>query len=154
MVTELEDHPEWDCATAGWRPQAWGDTDSDGYRQFLPLSSDQNIVKVQVTEDDQECDWIAHDFRRNASLFVSEDDRGYIRIWAHIGIYVYRREALLKYAAAGPCQREQEESLEQLRALHIGLKMGVVLWEGEHHGGIDTKTDYDAFVARWKAAHP
>lgn len=145
VVQQLEHHPEWDCATA-----AIGDYRSDTVSRASPSS---NVVKVQVTEDDVEHDWLAHDFSRSVQTFRAEDERGFVRAWHHIGIYAYRREALLKYAAAGPCQREQDESLEQLRALHIGLRMGVVLTDHQSHG-IDTREDYDAFVKRWRNQHP
>lgn len=141
VITELEQHLEWDCATA-----AVGDYRTDTVARASPSP---HVVKVQVTEGDVEDDWEAHDFARNVQAFSAEDERGHVRAWHHIGIYAYRREALLKYAAAGPCQREQDESLEQLRALHIGLRMGVVLTD-EAPAGIDTREDYDAFAERYK----
>lgn len=127
VIESLERHPEWDCATAAYR--------CDG-------SGNQNRVKALMLQSEIDSSYgIARDFSRLA-------DSDFI----HIGIYCYRRDALLKYAAAGPCEREQDESLEQLRALHIGLKMGVVLTE-HAPAGIDTPEDYAAFVARWKASH-
>jgi 3-deoxy-manno-octulosonate cytidylyltransferase (CMP-KDO synthetase) len=42
-------------------------------------------------------------------------------IWRHIGIYAYRREALVRFCAAPPSPLERRERLEQLRALEIGL---------------------------------
>jgi len=43
----------------------------------------------------------------------------------HVGLYVYRRAALLRLAALPPAPLEQAEGLEQLRALHHGLRIGV-----------------------------
>lgn len=43
----------------------------------------------------------------------------------HIGLYVYRREFLLKYASLPPTPLEQAEKLEQLRALEHGYKIQV-----------------------------
>lgn len=65
----------------------------------------------------------------------------------HIGIYVYRRESLLEITASGPPPAEQAESLEQLRALHLGKTILVGLTE-RSTPGIDTAEDYAAFVSR------
>jgi 3-deoxy-manno-octulosonate cytidylyltransferase (CMP-KDO synthetase) len=44
-------------------------------------------------------------------------------VWRHIGIYGYRRDALLKFTAAHPSALEQREKLEQLRAMELGLSI-------------------------------
>ena len=69
---------------------------------------------------------------------------------AHQGVYGWRREALLAFAAAPPCEAERAERLEQLRALHMGLHIGVVL-TAHASLGIDTPSDYAAFVRRCAA---
>ena len=46
--------------------------------------------------------------------------------WKHIGLYVYRREFLLRMAALPPTPLERAESLEQLRALENGFRIGTV----------------------------
>ena len=46
--------------------------------------------------------------------------------WKHIGLYVYRREFLLRLAALPPTPLERTESLEQLRALEHGFRIGTV----------------------------
>jgi len=43
--------------------------------------------------------------------------------WAHIGLYAYRPEALLDMARHPPTPLEQTESLEQLRALEMGMSL-------------------------------
>jgi len=61
---------------------------------------------------------------------------------AHIGLYVYRRETLLKLASAPANRLELEESLEQLRALANGIRIRVV--ETTHVvAGVDTPEDLD-----------
>ena len=61
---------------------------------------------------------------------------------AHVGLYVYRRETLLKLAATPAVPLEIEESLEQLRALALGIRIRVV--ETRHvAAGVDTPEDLE-----------
>lgn len=55
----------------------------------------------------------------------------------HIGLYVYRREFLLKYAGLSPTLLEKAEALEQLRALEHGYRI-IVTEVAEAATGIDT----------------
>lgn len=71
--------------------------------------------------------------------------------YQHLGIYAYRRNALLEIAALPPSSFEQAEKLEQLRTLQSGRTILVGVVE-QASGGIDTPADYAAFVARRKAA--
>lgn len=50
-------------------------------------------------------------------------------VWRHIGIYGYRRAALLRFAAAPPSPLETREKLEQLRALELGLSIWAAVAE-------------------------
>ncbi|NDD92010.1 3-deoxy-manno-octulosonate cytidylyltransferase [bacterium] len=43
----------------------------------------------------------------------------------HVGLYVYRRELLLRFSSMPPCLMERAESLEQLRALQAGISIGI-----------------------------
>ena len=45
---------------------------------------------------------------------------------------------------------EQQERLEQLRAMENGIRIQVGVIEGNPWGGIDTPEDYHAFVERWR----
>lgn len=65
----------------------------------------------------------------------------------HVGIYAFRRRALLEFAGWPPSALERTEGLEQLRALENGMSIHVVAWP-VGHAGIDTREDYDMFVAR------
>lgn len=58
----------------------------------------------------------------------------------HVGIYAYRRDFLLAYAEMEQTPLEVTESLEQLRALERGYKIGVIL-EDAPGIGIDTEED-------------
>ncbi len=44
----------------------------------------------------------------------------------HLGLYAYRRSALMAYRESEMCELERLEGLEQLRFLHLGLPVGVV----------------------------
>lgn len=58
----------------------------------------------------------------------------------HVGIYAYRRDFLLAYAKMAQTPLEKTESLEQLRALEMGYKIGVIKVDTEDIG-IDTEAD-------------
>ena len=60
--------------------------------------------------------------------------------WRHIGLYVYRRECLLRLAALPPTVMERAEALEQLRALEHGIRIKAI--ETRHDSvGVDTPAD-------------
>ena len=60
----------------------------------------------------------------------------------HTGLYVYRREYLLRFAKMPPTKLEQIEMLEQLRALENGAKIRVVE-VNETSIGVDTAEDLE-----------
>jgi len=73
----------------------------------------------------------------------------------HVGLYAYRTEALLHLAALPPAPLEQAEGLEQLRALHHGLRIRVAFVEREAAPAVDTPEDLErvrALVAAGGAA--
>ena len=61
---------------------------------------------------------------------------------AHIGLYVYRRDVLLKLAALPPAPLETLESLEQLRALSHRVAIRVVPTD-HAAAGVDTPEDLE-----------
>lgn len=61
----------------------------------------------------------------------------------HLGIYVYRREFLEKLVRTPPCRLEELEKLEQLRALHIGGRIKILVTE-HAAPGVDTPEDLKA----------
>ena len=68
----------------------------------------------------------------------------------HLGIYAYRREFLLRYAAWPPTPLELTEKLEQLRVLEHGGEIRVLRVARATHG-IDTPEQYEEFVGRTRA---
>jgi 3-deoxy-manno-octulosonate cytidylyltransferase (CMP-KDO synthetase) len=61
----------------------------------------------------------------------------------HVGLYAYRRDALLRFASLPPAPLEEAEGLEQLRALHHGLRIRVVAVEGASGVAVDTPEDLE-----------
>ncbi|MEN0059230.1 MAG: 3-deoxy-manno-octulosonate cytidylyltransferase [Bdellovibrio sp.] len=58
----------------------------------------------------------------------------------HIGMYAYSKKFLKKFCQTPPAFIERAESLEQLRALHLGAKIKVVKVQ-EASPGVDTPED-------------
>lgn len=61
--------------------------------------------------------------RGRALYFTRSTLYGDAPVWRHIGLYGYRREALMRFCAAPPSPLERREKLEQLRALEMGLSI-------------------------------
>jgi 3-deoxy-manno-octulosonate cytidylyltransferase (CMP-KDO synthetase) len=59
----------------------------------------------------------------------------------HIGIYAYRASFLREFGDLTPAPLEQIESLEQLRALYHGYKIGVTITQDAPPSGVDTEQD-------------
>jgi 3-deoxy-manno-octulosonate cytidylyltransferase (CMP-KDO synthetase) len=73
----------------------------------------------------------------------------------HVGLYVYRRAALLRFAALPQSALEMAEGLEQLRALEHGMRIRVVEREGAAAQAVDTLEDLERVRALMaaEAAH-
>jgi 3-deoxy-manno-octulosonate cytidylyltransferase (CMP-KDO synthetase) len=66
-----------------------------------------------------------------------------IQAHRHIGIYAYRVGFLKQYAKLAVTELEKIESLEQLRVLHHGYKIGVTVTANAPESGVDTQADLD-----------
>ncbi len=72
-------------------------------------------------------------YRRHATSFT---------LYKHIGIYVYRKDVLLRLSGLPPTPLEQTEGLEQLRALEHGYRIKLV--ESSHDTiSVDTPDDLE-----------
>jgi 3-deoxy-manno-octulosonate cytidylyltransferase (CMP-KDO synthetase) len=71
--------------------------------------------------------------------------------WQHLGLYVYTRPALAQWVATPPSPAERAEHLEQLRALHCGLTIGVARLTEPALPGVDTPDDLRRAEAHWHA---
>ena len=78
---------------------------------------DTNLVKVLLDKQNR-----AIAFSRNPITSNGSTPTNY----GHVGIYAYRREFLMRYPTLAQTKGELEESLEQLRILESGYKIGAV----------------------------
>ena len=76
----------------------------------------------------------------------------YSQVRKHVGIYGFQRFFLEKFVKAGPCELEQMEGLEQLRALHLGGRIRVVTVDC-HCQGVDRPEDVQKIEALLKGAN-
>lgn len=147
VVAVLEEHPDVDVATLAQRIQ-----DPD---QLL----DPNVVKV--VED------TAHNalyFSRSLVPYPREYERPdgdldverllrHLVFLKHVGLYGYRREALMRFAALPPSPLEMIEKLEQLRVLQAGGTIRLIEVEGSGVS-VDTPEDLAAAEAALAADSP
>ena len=99
---------------------------------------DPNAVKV-VTDGSQRALY----FSRAPVPYERDDPGAFSAALHHVGIYAYRRDALLRFASLRPTRLEQVEKLEQLRALENGIGIGVVVVEDRPPLEVDTITDLE-----------
>jgi 3-deoxy-manno-octulosonate cytidylyltransferase (CMP-KDO synthetase) len=60
----------------------------------------------------------------------------------HIGLYAYRRKALQRFVELPPSPLEQQERLEQLRALEGGMRIDITIVDSVPRG-VDTAADLE-----------
>jgi 3-deoxy-manno-octulosonate cytidylyltransferase (CMP-KDO synthetase) len=107
--------------------------------------ADPNLVKVVLDLDDR-----ALYFSRSAVPFPRDSTSGgRAAYYLHQGIYAYRRDFLLEFAAWRPTPLEMTEKLEQLRVLEHGRSIYVIKTRRAVHG-IDTPQQYEAFTKRYQ----
>jgi 3-deoxy-manno-octulosonate cytidylyltransferase (CMP-KDO synthetase) len=126
LAEALMSTPDWDMATAA-----------------TPLGDPEEWDRTSVVKVVWDTGHRALYFSRAAIPHVRDAAmQSRVTYWRHIGIYAYRRAFLARLVATPPCLLEQAECLEQLRALHIGGRIGVV--ETEDRGiGVDTPADVE-----------
>lgn len=71
------------------------------------------------------------------------------KVFGHIGLYGYKREALLKLTSLEPTELEMTECLEQLRALQNGMKIKTAIVDYKPIG-IDTIEDFEEFKRKFE----
>jgi 3-deoxy-manno-octulosonate cytidylyltransferase (CMP-KDO synthetase) len=96
-----------------------------------------NVVKVVVDRGG-----FALYFSRAPVPYLRDPRGGWPPLYRHVGLYAYRRGALLVLASLEPTPLERAESLEQLRALEHGIRIKAV--ETQYDSlGVDTPEDLE-----------
>ena len=99
--------------------------------------ADPNVVKIVVDRGG-----FALYFSRAPIPYVRDRRAGWPPFYRHVGLYAYRRSALLVLAALEPTPLERAEALEQLRALEHGIRIRAV--ETRYDSlGVDTPEDLE-----------
>jgi 3-deoxy-manno-octulosonate cytidylyltransferase (CMP-KDO synthetase) len=80
---------------------------------------------------------------------AADRDRRDALVRQHIGVYVFRRDALLSWVNLPVSDLERVERLEQLRPLAAGMAMGVHVLDAPPPGGVDTEEDLLRANALW-----
>jgi len=83
--------------------------------------SNPNITKVVLDRGG-----FAMYFSRAPIPYVRDPRGGWPPLYRHVGLYAYRRSALLVLASLEPTPLERAEALEQLRALEHGIRIKAV----------------------------
>lgn len=96
-----------------------------------------NVVKCVVSKSG-----MAMYFSRSPIPY--ERNEGKSPVYAHIGLYAYKSDSLLKMTKMEQTPLEMSESLEQLRALENGMRIKTVV-VGYSPVGIDTEEDVKNF---------
>ena len=99
--------------------------------------TDPNVVKVVVDRAG-----FALYFSRAPIPHLRDPRGGWPPLYRHVGLYAYRRSALMVLASLEPTPLERAESLEQLRALEHGIRIKTV--ETAYDSiGVDTPQDLE-----------
>lgn len=93
-------------------------------------------------------------FSRSPIPFVRDAKTNFERlqlgeIYKHIGLYVYKRDTLLRFTTLESTDLERTEKLEQLRMLENGMKIKIVVTEHESFS-VDTPDDLKRIRAFYK----
>ncbi len=91
-------------------------------KRFSDLTLAANLNNVKVVVD-----------KNNDSLLFSRslipyqrDEQVQADYFEHIGVYAFRKQALIQFTQWPPAKLEQIEKLEQLRYLHHGIRIRMV----------------------------
>jgi len=130
VANDLKQHPDADIATLY--------SQIDQEKQVF----DPNVVKVVMNGQGYALyfsrapiPWMRDHFDQQSTLPPE------LPHYRHIGLYGYRASFLKHYAELSPCILEQEESLEQLRALYHGKRIHLTVAQVNPGHGVDTEQD-------------
>ncbi len=107
--------------------------------------ADPNVVKVVLNRYHE-----ALYFSRSAIPFVRQS---HTPLWKHIGVYMYRRDFLLKFSQWTRTALELTEQLEQLRVLENGYSIFCTIAQNEGVG-VDRPEDLPKAEQLLNQSHP
>jgi 3-deoxy-manno-octulosonate cytidylyltransferase (CMP-KDO synthetase) len=153
VINVQGDEPQIEPAAIDLLAELIADPSSDMATLAVPIADVQtyrspNVVKVVCDDRGR-----ALYFSRSPIPMVRDGEPDFAarpaRFLQHLGIYAYRRDFLLRIAAALPHPLEQSEKLEQLRVLGTGgtIRVGIIPLA---HRGVDTPADYAEFVRAYR----
>jgi 3-deoxy-manno-octulosonate cytidylyltransferase (CMP-KDO synthetase) len=129
LAEALAQHPQVDIATPVAPVQSLA--------EFL----DPNCVKAVRREDGRALYFSRAPVPWPREAAVGGQPTQYEGAWRHIGLYAYRVQSLLRFAAWPPAHLELLERLEQLRALERGMAIQLVPLAVAPPIGVDTPED-------------
>lgn len=107
-----------------------------GYKLSLEDIDNKNSVKVVFNQKHEALYFSRYPIPFSRSDFTAENSS----VLKHVGLYAYTYEALKLFCKSLPSDLEKAESLEQLRALDLGIKI-YVKPTNYKSVGVDTRED-------------
>ena len=141
VAQHLHDHPE--CAVA---------TACHPIHDAATMRN-PNVVKAVLDKNGNALYFSRAPIPWPRDAFAADDNElpGDLPVLRHIGIYAYRAGFLRTYSQLAPAPIEQFESLEQLRVLWHGYRIGVTVTQNAPPGGVDTEADLQVARASFEA---
>jgi 3-deoxy-manno-octulosonate cytidylyltransferase (CMP-KDO synthetase) len=122
----------------------------------VPITTPEDIMNPNVVKVVSDFDGNALYFSRAPVPWVRDaGERVAARHFKHVGLYAFRRDALLEFPALPPGDLERVEQLEQLRWMENGYRIAVA--EGAYEGvEVDVPADVPRVeeLLRGRAAKP
>ena len=116
--------------------------DADISTLIREIDSDDEVNNPNCVKCVKDNDGFALYFSRAAIPYARKT--GESPVYAHIGLYAYKRDALVSMTKLPQSSLEKTESLEQLRALQNGMKIKTAVVDYKPIG-IDTPDDVEEF---------
>ena len=102
-----------------------------------------NNVKVIVDKDNQ-----ALYFSRSVIPFSRDSKSTLTNYYKHVGVYGFKKQALIDFSKSAPSKLEMIEKIEAIRIVENGNKIKMI--ETNFQGvGIDTKEDLELAISIW-----
>ncbi len=109
-----------------------------------PIHDEASLLNPNIVKVVMDANGNALYFSRSPIPYPRDEAyKQHIQAHRHIGIYAYRVGFLKQYAQLVVTELEKIESLEQLRVLYHGYKIGVTITENAPASGVDTQEDLD-----------